>query len=84
VAYALARDTNKDVDFVASRIRGMLHVRTEPTGEVVPVRTMDEVGMLTVAFNVLIERFAVAQRDYQIDLDRVSAADESERHFSRR
>jgi len=81
VAYALARDTNKDVDFVASRIRGMLHVRTEPTGEVVPVRTMDEVGMLTVAFNVLIERFAVAQRDYQIDLDRVSAADRERAAF---
>jgi signal transduction histidine kinase len=81
VAYAVARDANKDVDFVAGRVRGMVHVRSEPTGESVPVRTMDEVGGLTVAFNALVDRFAAAQSTYQSDLERVRAADRDRAAF---
>jgi signal transduction histidine kinase len=81
VAYAVARDASKDVDFLAERIRGMIHVRSEPTGEAVPVRTMDEVGALTVAFNELVERFSAAQRTYQSDLERVHAADRDRAAF---
>jgi signal transduction histidine kinase len=81
VAYAVARDANKDVDFVAARVRGMLQVRSEPTGEAVPVRTMDEVGALTVAFNELVERFAAAQRGAQNDLKRVQFADRDRAAF---
>jgi signal transduction histidine kinase len=81
VAYAVARDASKDVDFVAERVRGMIPVRSEPTGEAVPVRTMDEVGALTVAFNKLVERFAAAQRGYQSDLERVHAADRDRAAF---
>ena len=81
VAYALARDANRDVDFVADRVRGMVHVRSEPTGEAVPVRTIDEVGALTVAFNALVERFAAARRSYQSDLQRVRAADRDRAAF---
>jgi signal transduction histidine kinase len=81
VAYAVARDANKDVDFVAQRVRGMIHVRSEPAGEAVPLRTMDEVGALTVAFNEIVERFAAAQRGYQSDLERVRAADRDRAAF---
>jgi signal transduction histidine kinase len=81
VAYAVARDANKEVDYVAQRVRGMIHVRSEPAGEAVPVRTMDEVGALTVAFNALVERFAAAQRGYQNDLERVHAADRDRAAF---
>ena len=81
VAYAVARDANKDVDFVALRVRGMIHVRSEPAGEAVPLRTMDEVGALTVAFNEVVERFAAAQRGYQSDLERVRAADRDRAAF---
>jgi signal transduction histidine kinase len=81
VAYALARDANKDVDFAASRVRGMLQVRSEPTGEAVPLRTMDEVGALTVAFNALVDRFAAARAAYQSDLERVHAADRDRAAF---
>jgi signal transduction histidine kinase len=81
VAYAVARDANKDVDFVAARVSGMIHVRSEPAGEAVPVRAMDEVGALTVAFNELVERFAAAQRGYQNDLERVHAADRDRAAF---
>jgi signal transduction histidine kinase len=81
VAYAVARDANRDVDFVAGRVRAMIHVRSEPTGVAVPVRTLDEVGALTVAFNDLVERFTAAQRGYQTDLERVHAADRDRAAF---
>jgi signal transduction histidine kinase len=81
VAYAVSRDASKDVDFVARRVRGMVHVRTEPTGEAIPVRTMDEVGGLTVAFNTLVDRFAAAQTSYQSDLERVRTADRDRAAF---
>jgi signal transduction histidine kinase len=81
VAYAVARDANRDVEFVGERVRGMVHVRSEPTGEAVPVRTMDEVGALTVAFNALVARFAAAQSSYKNDLARVRAADRDRAAF---
>lgn len=81
VAFAVARDANKDVDFLARRVREMIHVRSEPAGEAVPVRTMDEVGALTVAFNALVDRFAAAQRGYQSDLARVHVADRDRAAF---
>jgi signal transduction histidine kinase len=81
VAYAVSRDANKDVDFVAQRVRGMARVRSEPAGEAVPVRTMDEVGALTVAFNAVVDRFAAAQTSYQSDLERVRSADRDRAAF---
>ncbi len=81
VAYAVARDANKDVEFVGRRVRGMIHVRSEPAGEEVPVRTMDEVGALTIAFNALVARFAAAEASYQVDLERVRAADRDRAAF---
>jgi signal transduction histidine kinase len=81
VAFAVSRDANRDVEFVALRVRGMADVRTEPAGEAVPVRTLDAVGALTAAFNSLLERFAAAQKAYQSDLDRVRAADRDRAAF---
>ncbi len=81
VAYAVSRNASRDVDFVAQRVRGMVHIRTEPTGEAIPVRTLDEVGGLTVAFNALVDRFAAAQSSYQADLERVRAADRDRAAF---
>jgi signal transduction histidine kinase len=81
VAYAVARDANRDVEFVAGHVHAMIHVRSEPTGAPVPVRTMDEVGALTVAFNDLVERFTAAQRGYQNDLERVHSGDRDRAAF---
>lgn len=81
VAYFVSRDASKDVGFVAERVRAMVHVRTEPSGESIPVRTMDEVGGLTVAFNAVVDRFAAAQSSYQADLERVRAADRDRAAF---
>jgi signal transduction histidine kinase len=81
VVHAVARDANRDVEFVTRRVAGMAHVRVEPTPEAVPVRTMDEIGLLTSAFNELLERFAVAESEYREDLGRASAADRDRATF---
>jgi signal transduction histidine kinase len=84
VAYAVARDANKDVDYITARVSGMAHVRPEGTGdatEAVPVRTMDEIGLLTSAFNELMGRFAAAESTYRGDLGRASAADRDRAAF---
>jgi len=81
VAYFVSRDASKDVDFVAEHVRAMVHVRSEPSGESIPIRTMDEVGGLTVAFNAVVDRFAAAQSSYQADLERVRAADRDRAAF---
>ncbi|MCL2448937.1 MAG: sensor histidine kinase, partial [Polyangiaceae bacterium] len=81
VAYAVAYDANSDVLFVGQRVREMTHVRSEPAGVAVPVRTMDEVGAMTLAFDALVDRFAAAQSSYQADLERVRAADREQSAF---
>ncbi|MDB4941723.1 MAG: sensory box histidine kinase/response regulator [Labilithrix sp.] len=81
VAYAVSRDVTRDVDFVTRRVAGMAQVRTEPTGELIPPRTMDEVGLLTTAFNKLVGRFGKAERAYREDLARASAADRERAAF---
>ncbi len=81
VAFAVARDAEQDIGFVTRRINGMALVRSEPAGEPVPVRAMDEVGALTSAFNELVARFAAAQSTYQRDLARASAADRDRAAF---
>ncbi len=81
VAYSVARDASRDVEFVGERVRDMVRIHSEPAGEAVPVRTMDQVGALTVAFNALVTRFAAAQASYQEDLGRVRAADRDRAAF---
>ena len=81
VAFLVARDAEQDVVFVTRRILGMALVRSEPAGEPVPVRAIDEVGALTSAFNELVARFAAAQSTYQRDLARASAADRERAAF---
>jgi signal transduction histidine kinase len=81
VAYAASRDVERDVAFVTDRIRGMKQARVEPAGELIPLRTMDEVGVLTAAFNKLVGRFAQAELDYKDDLARANAADRERAAF---
>lgn len=81
VAYAVSRDVARDVDFVTDRVRTMAQVRTEPTGELIPARTMDEVGILTATFNKLVGRFGKGEKAYRQDLARASAADRERAAF---
>lgn len=81
VAYAVGRDVERDVVFVTERVRAMTQVRSEPTGELIPLRTMDEVGVLTAAFNKLVGRFGKGERAYREDLSRANAADRERAAF---
>jgi signal transduction histidine kinase len=81
VAYFVARDANADLGFVTARIAEMARERSEPTGERVPVRALDEVGRLTSEINELMGRFAAAERTYRSNLERARAADRDRAAF---
>jgi signal transduction histidine kinase len=81
VAYAVSRDVARDLDFVTDRVRTMAQVRTEPTGELIPTRTMDEVGILTATFNKLVARFGRASVAYRQNLARADGADRERAAF---
>lgn len=81
VAYAVARDASRDVEFVSRRVRAMADTRVDPAGEPVPVRTLDEVGLLTAAFNDLVGRFSAAEKAYRQGLTRARSADKDRAAF---
>ncbi|HEY6080371.1 MAG TPA: HAMP domain-containing sensor histidine kinase, partial [Polyangiaceae bacterium] len=68
VALALARDVYSDVTFVERRIAEMADEGADPAGKPVPVRSVDQVGLLASSFNVLVDRFAAAEEAYRQDL----------------
>jgi len=81
VAFALARDVHADVRFVRQRIVAMARAKHQPAGEAIPVGSVDQVGLLTSAFNVLIDRFAAAERVYRQDLSGALAYDRDRSAF---
>ncbi|APR84854.1 Two component sensor kinase [Minicystis rosea] len=68
VSLAYAKAARDDVDYVRRRIVDMAHPDVDPAGEPVPIRSLDQVGALTAAFNLLVGRFAAAERSYRADL----------------
>jgi signal transduction histidine kinase len=68
VALSLARDVYSDVTFVERRIAEMAEEGADPAGKPVPVRAVDQVGLLAASFNVLVDRFAAAEEAYRQDL----------------
>ena len=81
VAYSIARDVRSDVAYVDDRITEMASEGREPAGKLIPVRNIDRVGLLTVAFNGLVERFAAAERAYRQDLAGALAYDRDRSAF---
>jgi len=81
VALALARDVHADVTFVRTRIVEMAREGAEPTGIPIPVRSVDLVGLLTSAFNVLVDRFTAAEHAYRQDLSGALAYDRDRSDF---
>jgi signal transduction histidine kinase len=75
VSLAFVRSARDDVAFVGRRIRAMARPDADPSGERVPIRTLDQVGAVTASFNVLVERFAAAERTYRADLAQAAAID---------
>jgi signal transduction histidine kinase len=81
VALALARDVHSDVDFVRRRIEHMSLAESGPFGWQIPVRSVDQVGELTSAFNDLVGRFTEAERRYRQDLGRALTYDRDRSAF---
>jgi signal transduction histidine kinase len=81
VAFALARDVYADVRFVRERIVGMARRANEPAGQPIPVRSVDQVGLLTSTFNVLVDRFTAAELAYRQDLSGALAYDRERSAF---
>lgn len=81
VAYLLSREITRDVEFVSRRVKAMADTRSEAVSELVPIRAIDEVGVLTVAFNELVGQFKVAERAYRTDLDRARSVDRERAAF---
>ncbi len=80
-ALALARDVHADVTFVRKRIVEMAREGADPTGKPIPVRSVDLVGLLTSAFNVLVDRFTAAEHAYRQDLSGALAYDRDRSDF---
>ncbi len=80
-AYALARAVNSEVDYVRQRIVAMASADTTPVVEPIAIRAVDQIGLLTSAFNLLVERFMRAEEAYQRDLGRALAYDRDRSEF---
>jgi signal transduction histidine kinase len=81
VALTIARDVHSDVAYVRERIVEMARENISPSGKSVPVRDVDQVGILTSAFNLLLERFAAAEHAYRQDLAGALAFDRDKSAF---
>lgn len=81
VAHAFTKQVRDDVDFVRDRIVDMARPDAAPTGQQIPIRSLDQVGVLTAAFNVLVTRFAAAERTYRADLAQATDMDKERSAF---
>jgi signal transduction histidine kinase len=81
VAYFFGRDLHADVDFVRKQIEEMADPKLSPVGAPVPVRVVDQVGLLTNAFNILVDRFMAAERAYRLDLQQVASRERNRSAF---
>jgi len=90
VALSFTKAAREDVDYVRERITDMArgHAPSSagsssgaiPIGPV-PIRSLDQIGVLTSAFNLLVARFAAAERSYRADLLQAAAMDRERSAF---
>ncbi len=92
LAYTFMRGARDDVAFVRHRIAAMAqadHGGTDPpaaggrsaTTQQVPIRSLDQIGVLTSALNVLTTRFAAAERSYRADSKEAARLDVERSQF---
>ncbi|MFO0661710.1 MAG: ATP-binding protein [Polyangiaceae bacterium] len=80
-AYAFARSADDDVEYLRKRIDQMASAGAGPVAEKVPIRTLDQVGALTAAFNAMVDRFTAAERAYNADLAEADSLDQARARF---
>lgn len=80
-ALSVARNVHDDVTYVRGRIVEMAREEGDSVGTAIAVRSADQVGVLTNAFNVLVDRFAAAQHAYRQDLAGALAYDRDRSAF---
>lgn len=81
LAWTFTRAARNDVDYVRRRILEIAHSDVNPSGEPIPIRSLDQVGVLTTAFNLLVSRFAAALRTYRADLRQAAEMDHERSTF---
>ena len=69
VVFGFIRATRDEVVNVRTRIAEMADTDANPAGKPLPVPTLDQVGVLITAFNLLVTRFSAAERSYRADLN---------------
>ncbi|HLM71117.1 MAG TPA: HAMP domain-containing sensor histidine kinase, partial [Polyangiaceae bacterium] len=66
---------------VRRRILDIARTDADPAGQPIPIRSLDQVGVLTAAFNLLVSRFAAAERTYRADLRQAAEMDRERSAF---
>ncbi len=80
-AYRFGRSAEDDVEYVRARVARMAEAQGGPAGPEIPIRTLDLVGVVTSAFNIVLERFGAAERAYEQDLAQAEALDRARSRF---
>jgi signal transduction histidine kinase len=75
VAVGFTKDARDDVDYVRARIEAMTRADGDTIASPIAIRSLDQAGVLTAAFNVLVTRFSAAERSYRADLRRARELD---------
>lgn len=81
VALVSSKNTQNDVEYVNERLKALIREAGGTLGAQIPIRTFDQVGVVTAAFNGLLERFAAAERAYRHDLKQAEAIDLARARF---
>ena len=70
LAYLLSGDIEGDIAYLRRRIHRMAGKTNDPPGSYVPLRSTDQIGDMTNAFNRLVDRFRAAEDAYRNDISR--------------
>ncbi|NUP06419.1 MAG: HAMP domain-containing histidine kinase [Polyangiaceae bacterium] len=81
VTYSYARAAHDEVQYVRAQIAAMADPESDPAGKPVPIRAFDEVGQLAAAFNILVDRFTIAEKSYRADLAEAARIDAERLEF---
>ncbi|AKT43357.1 sensor histidine kinase [Chondromyces crocatus] len=88
MALSITRSARADVDYLRQRITLMARgpgSSESTSGTIaigpVPIRSFDQIGVLTSAFNLLVARFAAAERSYRADLTQAAEMDRERSEF---